>query len=418
MMDEPVTVIGAGPYGLATAAYLHARGLPVRVFGRPMEFWDSMPPGMFLKSIWSASSIADPAHRYTLERYTELLGAPHLDPVPLPYFADYGRWFQRQAVPEVHQTYVQSLARDGSAFRLELTDGQSVRAERVVVAAGIRSYARMPAWTRELPKELVTHSQDHTDFTPFADKTVAVLGRGQSAVQTAAFLREVGASVELIAHAPIAWLHRRLKKIPGPAKHLFFPPTDVGPAGLSWAIHFPQLLYRAPTDLRHRIDTHANRPSSAAWLHDRVVGHVRQTIGVDIVSARPTGGKLYLELSDGTNRTVDHLIAGTGYRPHLDRHAFIAPELRAEVQTVDGFPELAPWFESSVPNLYFAGAIASHNFGPLCRFVSGTGSTARQIARHLAGTSGHVLVTTSAPVTSAPVASAQAASVREPASVS
>ena len=351
-----------------------------------------MPPGMFLKSIWSASSIAAPAHRYTLESYTNHLGAPHLDPVPLPYFAEYGRWFQRQAVPEVDRTYVQAIAPDGPAFRLDLVDGRSVRAEHVVVAAGIQSYAHMPDWARGLPKELVTHSQDHTDFTPFAGKTVVVLGRGQSAVQTAAFLQEVGASAELLMHAPIVWLHRRLKKIPGPAKHLFYPPSDVGPVGLSWVIHFPELIYRMPDDLRQRIDTRATRPSSAAWLLDRVVGHVRETIGVDVVSARPQGDKLAIELSDGTSRTVDHVIAGTGYRPHLDRHTFIAPELRAEVQTVDGFPNLAPWFESSVPNLYFVGAIASHSFGPLCRFVLGTGPTARQIARHIAESSGRLLV--------------------------
>jgi hypothetical protein len=36
-----------------------------------------------------------------------------------------------------------------------------------------------------------------------------------------------------------------------------------------------------------------------------------------------------------------------------------------------------------VPGLYFAGAIASFNFGPLCRFVAGSRVAARQISRQV-----------------------------------
>ena len=58
--QHPVAVVGAGPYGISVAAHLRSRGIPTVVFGKPMAFWDSMPNGMFLKSVWSASSIADP----------------------------------------------------------------------------------------------------------------------------------------------------------------------------------------------------------------------------------------------------------------------------------------------------------------------------------------------------------------------
>src|ERR1035438_4700325 len=59
--DYDVTIIGAGPYGLSAAAYLKAKGLGVRIFGEPMEFWaDKMPAGMLLRSPREASTIADP----------------------------------------------------------------------------------------------------------------------------------------------------------------------------------------------------------------------------------------------------------------------------------------------------------------------------------------------------------------------
>ncbi|MER7578256.1 NAD(P)/FAD-dependent oxidoreductase, partial [Streptomyces sp. NPDC126514] len=40
-MIHPVAVIGAGPYGLSSAAHLRALGIPVRVFGDRMVFWRS-----------------------------------------------------------------------------------------------------------------------------------------------------------------------------------------------------------------------------------------------------------------------------------------------------------------------------------------------------------------------------------------
>ena len=48
------------------------RGMVVRVFGEPMSFWEhNMPTGMFLRSNWTATQIADPNSRLTLENYFE-----------------------------------------------------------------------------------------------------------------------------------------------------------------------------------------------------------------------------------------------------------------------------------------------------------------------------------------------------------
>ena len=50
-MQCDLLVIGAGPYGIATAAYAKSRDLNVVVCARFMEFWKrSMPDGMFLRS--------------------------------------------------------------------------------------------------------------------------------------------------------------------------------------------------------------------------------------------------------------------------------------------------------------------------------------------------------------------------------
>jgi len=66
--DCNVLVIGAGPYGLSSAAYLRSAGVETRVVGDPMSFWEKqMPKGMFLRSGWKASTIADPRAEVTLD---------------------------------------------------------------------------------------------------------------------------------------------------------------------------------------------------------------------------------------------------------------------------------------------------------------------------------------------------------------
>ncbi len=44
-------VIGAGPYGLSTAAYAQRQGMETLVLGHPMSFWrENMPQKMMLRS--------------------------------------------------------------------------------------------------------------------------------------------------------------------------------------------------------------------------------------------------------------------------------------------------------------------------------------------------------------------------------
>src|SRR5205823_5417519 len=73
-----VAVVGAGPYGLSTAAHLLGQGLRVAVFGRTLEMWrEHMPGGMLLRSHWWATNLSDPRHAYGFA----LLRAPGLPPL-------------------------------------------------------------------------------------------------------------------------------------------------------------------------------------------------------------------------------------------------------------------------------------------------------------------------------------------------
>ena len=41
--EKTTVVIGAGPYGLSSAAHIKSKGIQTHVFGKPMEFWQNMP---------------------------------------------------------------------------------------------------------------------------------------------------------------------------------------------------------------------------------------------------------------------------------------------------------------------------------------------------------------------------------------
>ncbi|HEV8400102.1 MAG TPA: NAD(P)-binding domain-containing protein [Gemmatimonadales bacterium] len=401
-----VAIIGAGPYGLATAAHLRTRHVETRVFGEPMEFWKKhMPRGMFLRSGAGASSLDDPDGRLRLDRYRSLHHLPNAEPVPIDDFIRYGDWFQQLAVPDVDRRRVAYLFREAQGFRIRLDDGEEFHARRVVVATGIGLFAQRPVQLVELPASLVSHSLDHADLNRFARQRVLVVGAGQSALESAALLHEAGAEVEVLARAhQINWLGQTpaqptlmstVRRLLSPMAR---PPLDImGPRFMSWLIAWPRMFRKMPRALQDYLTARAVRPAGAGWLVPRLAG-VPLTTGCRVAAATPSSSQLRLRLSDGSARLVDHVLLCTGYRVDIGRYAFLAPELRRAVHTNDGYPDLTDGFESSVPGLHFVGTPAANSFGPLCRFVVGTRYAARALTGFVANHSrnGHTRPTLAA----------------------
>lgn len=380
-----VAIIGAGPYGLSAGVHLKAKGIAACVFGEPMEFWASkMPEGMLLRSPRVASSLSDPDRAFTLEAYEAASKKEPCAPVPLDTFVEYGKWFRHQLGSDLDQRTVLRVDRDQSGFRLTLQDGVEIRPKSVVIATGIGPFKKKPTVFQNLSSQQAVHCYEGRGVRKFAGKRVAVIGAGQSALETAALLHEANAQVEIIARqSDLKWIggHPWLHHM-GPISSMLYSSHDVGPLGISRLVAYPKLVSHIPLKLRDRIRIRAVRPAGSRWLPERLKA-VKITTTRSVVEAKASVDAVKLKLDDGSEREVDHIVLGTGYQVDISKYEFLPLELTRDIQQLDGYPKLAGGFRSSVPGLHFIGATAARSFGPLLYFVAGTEFASRELVTHL-----------------------------------
>jgi cation diffusion facilitator CzcD-associated flavoprotein CzcO len=378
-----VAVIGAGPYGLAAAAHLRAAGLATRVFGHTMGFWRrNMPKGMKLRH---ASSLSHPDDSFSLETFARVDPAAAIRPLPIETFIAYCQWFQQHAVPDVDRRKVTRVAPAADGFALRLEGGEVIEAGRVVVALGLKNQDFRPAPFIGLPERLVSHSCEHADLSHFRGRRVAVIGRGQSACESAVLLHEAGAGVDLLARGSIHWIGAETPDedrggLKWRVYNLINPRFVAGPFPLNWLVVMPGLLRGLPPALRERVAARCLRPAGTAWLRPRW-GDVRLTAGCTVRDAEPAGAGVSLKLDTGATLEVDHVLLATGYWIDISKYRMLAPELLHRIDCVEGSPVLSAGFESSVPGLHFIGSSAVLSFGPLMRFVAGTSYAGPALAR-------------------------------------
>ena len=389
-------IIGAGPYGLSIAAHFRSRGVPFRIFGRPMDSWVAhMPKGMMLKSDGFASDIYDPGGKFTLRQFCAERQIEYGDmgiPVGLATFGDYGLAFQDRMVPELEDKAVVHIERLAKGFLLRLDDGEEFQARRVVLAVGITHFEHVPANLAHLPTEFVSHSYRHHDLTRFKGRSVVVIGAGSSAIDLAALLRDVDvdADVQLVARATSLKFHSA--PVPGKRRswwqRMRHPDSGLGPGMRSrFFANAPGWFHYLPESLRLYFVRKTLGPSAGWFVKDKVIGRVPLVLGYAVEQAEIQDGKVRLRLRglDGSKRQIltDHVIAATGYKVDVDRLAFLSSGIRSKLKCLNGTPVLAPTFESSIPGLYFAGIAAANSFGPVMRFAFGARFAAKRLTQSM-----------------------------------
>lgn len=384
MRTSEVLIIGAGPYGLSVSTHLRGRGIDHLIVGRPMDTWrNHMPAGMYLKSEPWGSDMSCPDTGYDLEGYCRserIDGIGRAIPLSIERFLDYSDWYIKQLVPDVSDVMVTEIKAVHGAFQVAFAEAEPVAAKNVVIATGLLPHRYIPAELSALPSELVSHTADHNRFDRFAGRRIAVVGAGSSALETAGLLHEAGCEVQLLLrrNSPV-WATR-----PGPMTPLMrLQNTRLCEGWKCLVWNSPTAFRLIPQGVRVEKARTVSGTPGAWWLKGRVSGVVKMLTNTSVRQAEASGSGIRLML-DGPARSsleIDHVIAGTGFHYDIARLGFLPEEFRASIATIGGFPVLTRAGESTVPGLYFAGALAAYGLGPSMRFIAGTYNVSAPLTR-------------------------------------
>lgn len=316
MSAAPVLVIGAGPGGLAVAAALTRRGVPVVVLERSEA----------VAASWRRHY--DRLHLHTTRRWSSLPG------LVMP--RRFGRWVARDDVVRYLEQYAQHHGLDvrtgvevtridrspEGGWVVRTADGQELTASEVVVATGYNHTPVPPAWpgVEEFPGE-VTHASTYRNPAPYRGKDVLVVGVGNTGAEIAVDLVEGGASrVRLAVRTPPHIVRRSNFGWPAQGTGIVvrrLPVTlvDVIARGVA-RVEVPDLsaygLPRPTTGLYSRVHEGSvplQDVGLIAAVQARTVEPVAAVVGFE-------GEKVVL--ADGSRITADVVLAATGYRRGLE----------------------------------------------------------------------------------------------------
>jgi cation diffusion facilitator CzcD-associated flavoprotein CzcO len=196
-------------------------------------------------------------------------------------------------------------------------------------------------------------------------------------------LKEAGAEVEIVCRGPIHWLGVpsavEQSQLRWRLRELLTAPSAIGPFPFNWAAELPGLTRHLPLESRKWFSDRALRAGAARWLLPRFDG-IRINTGRTIAGTRMQSGRVQLQLDEAISN-CDHVLLATGYRIDISKIGVLAPGLLERIARIDGSPRLSIGFESNVAGLHFVGASAVASFGPMMRFIAGSGYAARAVTR-------------------------------------
>lgn len=319
-------IIGAGPAGLQAAYFLDRKGFDLHILerGQIAQFFRDFPRQRNLISINKVhTGLSNPETRLRFDWNSLLNDDGHLvtnvsrryfpkADEYVDYLSEFGQRFSDRMTCGVAVT---RISKSGDVFTVETDDGARRQARSVIVATGVTK-----PWQADIEGIELAENYFDYDATParFRDKRVAVLGKGNSAFETAESLIEEAQSIHVISPNPIK---------------------------LAWNSHFVGHLRAVNTNF---LDTYQLKSQNAV-VDGSVTRIVRDGDGytLHIAMSAAEGHEIVLH--------YDHVIACTGFRFDAE---ILAPEIRPELRHMGKFPAMtAQWESETAPGLFFAGTI-------------------------------------------------------------
>lgn len=330
MHESMYVIIGAGPAGLQLGQSLKAAGhgyLILEAGPVPGAFFEQFPRHRKLISInkrytgyddpevnlrWDWHSMLSPDDDLRFTRYSKAY-FPHADDM-VRYCRDYAARFDLDVRYDTRITRITRQGHDGR-FHLEDARGSEYLCERLIVATGV-SKPHIPRIDGiELAEQYVDVTMDADDFI---GQRVLIIGKGNSAFETADHLVATASVIHLASPNPIK---------------------------MAWKTHFVGHVRAVNNNL---LDTYQLKLQNAVL--NATIERIRKVGETFEVTFDYT-------MADGEREVLayDRIICCTGFRFDAD---IFADDCRPALAIDDRFPaQDALWQSTNVPDLYFAGTI-------------------------------------------------------------
>lgn len=330
-----VVVIGAGMNGIAAAGALILKGI------RNIEVLEAAPAGQEgpwctyarMETLRSPKNLTGPCFgipsltyrawheaRCGLDAWNALYKIPNQD------WQDYLGWLQKTLrLPIRHGVTMRAVQPADGLLRVVTDTGEAILARRVVMATGRGAVGGM-FWPNFVPgdlrPELAAHTNDLIDFERLRGKSLAVIGAGPSALDNAA--------VAMLHGAASADVYVRRAQLPQINK------------GRGTGLPYHHGWGELPDEDRWSVMTYIQdlqAPPPHETVHRVLRLGVNIHLGMPTQSVRREGDRIVMRFADGTERSHDFLIVGTGFLVDMDQ----VPEL------ADFAPHIARWGDRYVP---------------------------------------------------------------------
>lgn len=341
-------IIGAGPAGLAVAACLSQVGVPYIILEQSDQVgtkWRQHYKRLHFHTAKEFSSLPFFNFPKHYPRY------PSRQQV-VRYLEDYANHFN--IAPKFHTkvTHIEQIDDRWHIQAIQHGTLYQYSADNVVIATGYNNVPFIPSWQGlEDFQGQVLHSAEYQDGKDFNDKTVMVVGFGNSGAEIALDLWEYGAKPIMSVRSPVNVLPKEVFGIPTLAlgivqRHLPVKMADRNSKLTSRLLmgdlsqYGLQTLERGPMQ---EIKENGRVPmldvGTVALIKQ---GHIKVFGDIDHFE------KDNVVFKDNRSARIDAVIAATGYRPSLDQF-LQAPDVLNQGKPVQ------PSIDSALKGLYFCG---------------------------------------------------------------
>lgn len=323
-------IIGAGPAGLQLGYHLRRAGRDYQILEAgpaPGHFFKTYPRHRKLISINKPhTGSTDPEHNLRMDWNSLLSDDPELlftryspryfppADVLVQYLADYA---EKLGLNVAYDTRIAHITRAGEDGDFIATDeqGRKWQAQRLIIATGVSKPYIPPIPGIETIEQYADVSVDPEDFT---DQRVLIIGKANSAFETADNLMETAAVIHVAGPSPIQF---------------------------AWKTHFVGHLRAVNNNL---LDSYQLK-SQNALLDGEIVNIAKDDQGYTVTVSFSRVNEVLKDLR------YDRVIGCTGFRFDAD---IFDPAIRPRLVIKERFPEQTPaWESTNVPGLYFAGTL-------------------------------------------------------------